>query len=421
MKNRITITEMMAAARELKAQGEKFTLLGIGPMSMRLIRGVVELAKERDFPVMLIASRNQVDSDEFGHGYVRGWDQDRFVADVQSVIDEYGFDGLLYLCRDHGGPWQRDEERRAKLPVEEAMDIGVRSYIHDMESGFDLLHIDPTKDPHINGVVPLETVLDRTVEIIDRLEKYRKEHGLPHVGFEAGTEETNGGLTSVGAFGDFVDRLVKALAEKGLNAPEFVVGQTGTLTRLTENVGSYNTNNARILSRSAGIHGVGLKEHNGDYLRDSILLEHPVVDVTAMNVAPEFGVVETRAYLELADLESRNVPAGKQSDLRRIMTEAAVKCERWRKWMVGEDASASVEKMLENSEKSALIVDITGHYTYEAPEVMDAVAVMTGNLAALGVDADSYVIRKIKDSVDRYCFCFGMYGLTSKLLKVCGK
>lgn len=171
MKNRITITEMMAAARELKAQGEKFTLLGIGPMSMRLIRGVVELAKERDFPVMLIASRNQVDSDEFGHGYVRGWDQDRFVADVQSVIDEYGFDGLLYLCRDHGGPWQRDEERRAKLPVEEAMDIGVRSYIHDMESGFDLLHIDPTKDPHINGVVPLETVLDRTVEIIDRLEK----------------------------------------------------------------------------------------------------------------------------------------------------------------------------------------------------------------------------------------------------------
>ena len=29
MKNRITITEMMTAARELKAQGEKFTLLGI--------------------------------------------------------------------------------------------------------------------------------------------------------------------------------------------------------------------------------------------------------------------------------------------------------------------------------------------------------------------------------------------------------
>ena len=107
---------MMAAARELKAQGEKFTLLGIGPMSMRLIRGVVELAKERDFPVMLIASRNQVDSDEFGHGYVRGWNQDRFVADVQSVIDEYGFDGLLYLCRDHGGPVAEGRGKKGEAP-----------------------------------------------------------------------------------------------------------------------------------------------------------------------------------------------------------------------------------------------------------------------------------------------------------------
>ena len=182
MKNSITITQMMKAAQELKRQGEKFSLLGIGPMSKKLIRAVVELAGERDFPVMLIASRNQVDSDEFGHGYVCGWDQDRFVADVKAAEEEAGFNGLLYLCRDHGGPWQRDEERRAALPTDEAMEIGIRSYIHDMESGFDLLHIDPTKDPHITGVVPLDVVLERTVTIIDRLEAYRKEKGLPHIG-----------------------------------------------------------------------------------------------------------------------------------------------------------------------------------------------------------------------------------------------
>ena len=33
MKNSITITQMMKAAQELKRQGEKFSLLGIGPMS----------------------------------------------------------------------------------------------------------------------------------------------------------------------------------------------------------------------------------------------------------------------------------------------------------------------------------------------------------------------------------------------------
>ena len=44
MNNKITITEMMEAVKILKAQGEKFTTLGIGPMSKPLIKAV--LAKE---------------------------------------------------------------------------------------------------------------------------------------------------------------------------------------------------------------------------------------------------------------------------------------------------------------------------------------------------------------------------------------
>ena len=123
MNNNMTIREMMTAARVLKKQGERFTLLGVGPMSKTLLTAALSLAKERDFPLMLIASRNQVDSDEFGHGYVCGWDQDRFVKDVEAAAAAVGFDGLVYLCRDHGGPWQRDEERAAGLPVEEAMEI----------------------------------------------------------------------------------------------------------------------------------------------------------------------------------------------------------------------------------------------------------------------------------------------------------
>ena len=95
MKNAITINQMMAAATALKEKGERFSLLGIGPMSKTLIYAVLDLAKERDFPVMLIASRNQVDSDEFGHGYVCDWDQDRFAADVENIAKEVGFDGYL--------------------------------------------------------------------------------------------------------------------------------------------------------------------------------------------------------------------------------------------------------------------------------------------------------------------------------------
>ena len=54
--------------------------------------------------IMYIASRNQVDVDEFGGGYVNGWDQARFAADIKKAADEVGYAGDYYLCRDHGGP-----------------------------------------------------------------------------------------------------------------------------------------------------------------------------------------------------------------------------------------------------------------------------------------------------------------------------
>lgn len=422
MNNKITITEMMTAVRKLKNEGEKFTMLGIGPMSRPLIKATLELAKEKDFPIMLIASRNQVDSDEFGHGYVRDWDQDRFVSDVIEVQKEIGFDGLCYLCRDHGGPWQRDEERKAKLPVEEAMARCIRSYKHDIEAGFDLLHIDPTKDPEFSmGTVPFELVIDRTVEIIEELEKFRKEKGLQEIGYEAGTEETNGGLTSVDAFSDFIDTLVARLEEKGIKTPEFVVGQTGTLTRLTENVGNFNRENAALLSQNSAKHGVGVKEHNGDYLCDKILLEHPVLDITAMNVAPEFGTVETRAYLELCKVEDECVAAEKHSHLAEEMSLYAVKSERWRKWMVGDIAKATVEEVLKDAPLTAQITDICGHYTYEIPTVKEKINQMLTNLKEVGIDGEGYVNYMLKNSIDRYAYCFGMHGLTSKLISVCGK
>lgn len=422
MKNAITIRQMTEAARRLNEKGENFTLLGVGPMSKTLIRAVLELADEKDFPIMLIASRNQVDSDEFGHGYVCGWDQDRFVADVEAIQKEIGFKGLCYLCRDHGGPWQRDEERRAALPTEKAMELCIRSYKHDIDAGFDLLHIDPTKDPEFAmGTVPFDIVINRTVEIMKELEDYRKEKGLPEIGYEAGTEETNGGLTSVDAYGNFIEELVTRLAECGLSAPEYVVGQTGTLVRLTENIGHFNRENAIKLSQNALKHNVGVKEHNGDYLADKVILEHPYLGVTAMNVAPEFGVVETRAYLELAATEERNVPESERSNLVAVMSEYAVLSERWRKWVLSDMANATPEEVLADAALTAHITDICGHYTYEIPEVKAEIEKMLSNLKKISVDGESYVIYKIKESIDRYAFCFNLHGTTSKLIAEAGK
>jgi D-tagatose-1,6-bisphosphate aldolase subunit GatZ/KbaZ len=417
--NIISLTEMMNATAKLKENGEQFTLMGIGPMSRVCIEAALELAHEKDFPLMLIASRNQVDSDEFGHGYVCNWDQKRFVDDTYAIAKRIGFDGLVYFCRDHGGPWQRDEERKAKLETETAMKLAEKSYLEDIKSGFHLLHIDPTKDPHIIGTVPLETVLSRTVELIEYLENERRKANLPAIAYEVGTEETNGGLTSETAFEDFITKLLNSLQEKGLPKPDFIVGQTGTLTRLTENVGHFNFSSAMRLSKIASELHVGIKEHNSDYLRDAILIDHPHLGVTASNIAPEFGVVETRAYLELAQVESIEYDVLKASKLKKVINEEAVKCERWRKWMVDkETAEMAVEDVLLNEELATVITDICGHYTFETEAVKRELAVMEDNLSKIGIDIYKYAIRKVKDSIDRYAFLFNLYGLSSKLIKL---
>lgn len=188
---KLPIKTVVQRLLELQEEGKSATLLGIGPMSPNLLQASFELAKDDDFPLMFIASRNQVDADELGGGYVNGWNQETFTKDIKKIADKVGFDGLYYLCRDHGGPWQRDKERNDHLPVDEAMELGKKSYLADIEAGFDLLMIDPTKDPfEIGKVIPLDVVLERTVELIEYCENERKRLNLPEIGYEVGTEET---------------------------------------------------------------------------------------------------------------------------------------------------------------------------------------------------------------------------------------
>ncbi len=417
----MNICQMQKALWKAREKEGFSTLLGIGPMSPMLLRSTLELSDEQDFPIMFIASRNQVDADKFGAGYVSGWDQHRFVKAIKDMAEKINYKGLYYVCRDHGGPWQRDEERKAGLPVDEAMALGLESYFVDLDAGFDLLHIDPTKDPaYAQGTVPMDIVLERTVTLIEKVEEYRKAHNMPEIGYEVGTEETNGGLTGVEAFEQFIKRLCEMLQAKGLPTPNFIVGQTGTLTRLTENVGHYSVENAEYLAKVSAEYGMELKEHNGDYLPDHLMLLHPALKVSSSNVAPEFGVVETRAYLELAKLEDRLVTLGKiekASGLADVLRRAAVETGRWRKWMVGEQGQLSVDEVLKDDQLTHLIADISGHYTYESAAVAPVLETMLNNLEAANVPARRYVLDQIKRSIGRYVSAYNLRGLTSKLRK----
>lgn len=424
--SQIPIQRFVKVMLDLRDSGEDATLIGIGPMSPNLLQATFELARDHDFPPMFIASRNQVDSDRFGAGYVNGWDQYRFASDIRAAAEATGYEGDYYLCRDHGGPWQRDEERNAHLPEDEAMEKARQSYLDDMKAGFHLLMIDPTKDPYqIGKVIPLDVVLARTVELIAWCEGERTALGLPEIGYEVGTEETNGGLTSCDKYRTFIEELKAELGTRNLPMPTFIVGQTGTLTRMTEQVGHYDFKNARDLAVMAREYGVGLKEHNADYLDDVTLLEHIPAHVTASNVAPQYGTEETRAYLKLIEVEQilvneGLVPEDDQSDLYSTLLGHAIRTERWRKWMVGEDTELTVEDILADERLSRDVLDLAGHYAFGDGEVKEQIERLYANLSANNIDGRRFVVEHIKRPILQYITCLRLDGITSRVRRVLG-
>lgn len=416
MKKEVNIRK--AVGYVLNSEKEKHTLLGIGPMSENFLRASLESSKEHDYPLMYIASRNQVDAYKFGGGYVFNSDQKLFKEKIESICKEIDYDNVYYLCRDHGGPWQRDKERADKLPEDEAMEIAKESYKEDILNGFDLLHIDPTKDPdEMCKIVDIDIVFRRTVELIEYCEQVRKEYGIEkEIAYEVGTEETSGGLTSTDTYETFIKRIKEYTTEHNLPMPIFIVGQTGTLTRLTKNVGHFNYDNSMELSSIAKKYGVGLKEHNGDYLSEDKLLAHLPLGITAMNVAPAFGTIETMALLELLNVEDKFTELGKisnPSNLREVLTYASIYSMKWKKWLTDEVDMSNLETLDEATKLQ--ITELCGHYTYSTPEVEQEIEKLYSNLAIINIDGRRYVIDKLKEEMEKHVRCFNLEGLTTKI------
>ena len=84
------------------------TVLGIGPMSKNCVDVVIELANTYQIPLMLIASRRQIESKELGNGYVNNWSTEEF----SKYVYEKDKSQNVILCRDHGGPYQNENENK---------------------------------------------------------------------------------------------------------------------------------------------------------------------------------------------------------------------------------------------------------------------------------------------------------------------
>ena len=243
---------------------------------------------------------------------------------------------------------------------------------------------------------------------------------MPEIGYEVGTEETNGGLTSTEVYEKFIICLSEELSKRDLPMPTFIVGQTGTLVRKTEQAGKFNFKNAYELAQMAKKYGVGLKEHNGDYLDDVSLLEHIPSQIVATNVAPQYGTEETRAYLKLAKLEQELKEQGlieETSKTYEVLLVSAIKSERWRKWMPGVQNKLTIDEVMKDEKLSEEILDIAGHYTFNIEEVKTEILKLYENLNKVNVDGHRFVIDHIKRPIRDYVECFNLKDSTTRILE----
>ncbi len=364
------------------------TLLGVGPMSVNCVDAAIELANEHEVPVLLITSRRQIDSEEFGGGYVNNWTTAEF---ARYVIDR-DKKGKILLARDHGGPWQNSKEKDARLSLRHAMESAKSSYRADLEAGFQVLHIDPSVDVH--GQPDVDEVLDRVFDLYEfcwnQAQQLHQE-----VIFEIGTEEQSGSTNTQEEL-DYTLNTVQQFCKKNhLPQPTFVVIQSGTRVVETRNVGSFDTPVRVADELPAEIqvpkmieicnrYGVLMKEHNTDYLSDEALQWHPRLGIHSANVAPEFGVAETRALVSV--LEDNGL-----SKLAECFLQLAYDSGKWDKWMLTNTRATDRDRSI-----------IAGHYVFSKPECAELKAEASSELAHKGIELEQHLKQQVKRSILRY-------------------
>lgn len=366
---------------------KKTTLLCCGPMSKNCIDASIEIFQQYNLPLILVASRNQIDSEEMGGGYVENFTTKQFVDYVRGKSKSN-----VFLERDHGGPYQNSREQHLDLNIGDAMASAKKSLEQDIQFGFDLLHLDPSI-PIQNESLSLDKILDRLFELYGHTFEFAKQNGKK-IHFELGTEEQSGYGQDLDKFEHFLNETKKFCEKNRITKPTFVVAQTGTKVMETKNVGifsddleSIDSNAAEHLKKALAIckrYDVLLKEHNTDYLSSEALALRPILGINACNVAPEFGVQETRGLLYLLRISGFK----KEFDL---FVKTAVSSNKWKKWMLSDSTATEIDKAV-----------ICGHYVFSNVIISEMKRRVYGEMKKKGVDLDEFLKTSIKANIAKF-------------------
>jgi len=392
----------------IKQQKEKTnlsrTLFAACPNSTSVIKAAIRAAKRNNAPIKFAATLNQVDTDK---GYT-GMTQKEFVNLIKREAKQNNFDTKnIIIAIDHGGPWLKDKDRLDELTFEQTMANVKNSMIEAVKAGYDLLHIDPTVDITLKKgeIISIETVAERTVEIIEHVEKYIKQNNLPKISYEVGTEEVHGGLADMSVFRNFFELMKKTLKQKNLDNvwPAFVVAKVGTDLHTTE----FDSKVASQVVQIAAQYGSVIKGHYSDNVSNP--QDYPKTGMGGANVGPEFTENEYDALMELVDIELELFKQEKLpylSDFKSILWNAVIVSNRWQKWLFDDEKNKDFYDL--DKDRQLWLIKTGCRYIWAKSEVFTARVKLYENLEWNVIDAESIVLSRIERNMDKYFYNFNL-------------
>jgi hypothetical protein len=292
----------------------------IGPMSKNVVDTVIKFADTHNIHMTFIPSRRQI---EYDGGYVNNWTTRHFTEYVKSKNPN------IVIERDHCGPGQGATD-----------DDGYASLDTDVQY-MDVIHIDPWKK-----YPAFEDGLKWTIDMINYCDNLN-----PNLLYEIATEE---GIRKfeVQELEQLINRLQEALAPEVFKKIKYLVIQCGTKLSEKHNIGSFDADKLRQMIALADKYHLTAKEHNGDWITDDIIAQKYDCGLRCINIAPEFGEIETAVLLKYF----------KEYNMFEEFYNICLNSKKWIKWV---STSFTPEK---NKEQLVLIC---GHYTFAYPEFLE--------------------------------------------------
>lgn len=298
----------------------------IGPMSKNIVDSCIEFSNEYQLTNLfgIIPSRRQVD---FSGGYVNNWTTKGFSNYIKTKTDK------LFLMRDHSGPNQGV-----------ISDDGLESLKYDCMY-LDAIHIDPWKI-----VTTFEQGCQFSVDLIKYCYSINE-----NIIFEVGTEESIYKYNS-DKLRDLLIYLKNNLNSKIFNQIKYAVIQSGTSLKENINTGIYNSDKLSDMIKVCREFNLISKEHNGDYLSKTLIKEKFNKGLDCINIAPEFGLIETETYIN-------NITDKKLIDL---YWKICYDSKKWVKW-VNSDFNPIDQKLD--------LIKICGHYVLSNPIFLNEIKI----------------------------------------------